>query len=161
MNIFAVSNDPVTAASMLCDQHVVKMPLESAQMLSTVWHSHCDSPPSPVYKPSHGHHPCTLWAGKSTMNYQWLWQHAVALVAEHAVRYKRTKPHKSYEVLNALRKPPPGLRVGPLTPFAMAMPEQYKDQLDPVQSYRLYYAREKLGFATWKFCDKPWWLDFC
>ena len=38
MNIFFVDNNPETAARMLCDKHIVKMPLESAQMLSSVWH---------------------------------------------------------------------------------------------------------------------------
>ena len=36
MNIFILDNDPVIAAQMQCDKHVVKMIVESAQMLSTV-----------------------------------------------------------------------------------------------------------------------------
>ena len=35
MNIFILDNDPVIAAQMQCDKHVVKMIVESAQMLST------------------------------------------------------------------------------------------------------------------------------
>jgi hypothetical protein len=35
MNIFILDLDPVISASMLCDKHVVKMIVESAQMLST------------------------------------------------------------------------------------------------------------------------------
>ena len=35
MNIFYLDRDPVIAAQMMCDKHVVKMILESAQMLST------------------------------------------------------------------------------------------------------------------------------
>ena len=33
MNIFVIDKDPVVAAQNLCDKHVVKMILESAQML--------------------------------------------------------------------------------------------------------------------------------
>ena len=35
MNIFYVDRDPVKAAQMMCDKHIVKMILESAQMLCT------------------------------------------------------------------------------------------------------------------------------
>lgn len=162
MNIFAVSADPVVAAQMLCDEHVVKMPLESAQMMSTVWHQHHGRKkiPSPVYKVSHPHHPCTLWVGATTMNYRWLYQHAVALVAEHKTRYKREALHKSYAIIHALRDPPPGVPVGPLQPFALCMPDKYRNPLDPVESYRNFYLGEKMGFATWKFCEPPWWVSY-
>ena len=36
MNIFILDKDPMKAAMMLCDRHVPKMIVESAQMLSTV-----------------------------------------------------------------------------------------------------------------------------
>ena len=35
MNIFAVSNDPKQSAEWMVDKHVVKMILETAQLLST------------------------------------------------------------------------------------------------------------------------------
>ena len=35
MNIFILDEDPVIAARMLCDRHIPKMIVESAQMLST------------------------------------------------------------------------------------------------------------------------------
>ncbi len=65
MNIFAVSENPLKAASMLCDKHVVKMSLESAQMMSTVWHLHGMAPAS-ACKPTHERHPCVVWAATST-----------------------------------------------------------------------------------------------
>ena len=36
MNIFYVDQDPVVAAQMMCDKHIIKMILESAQMLCSV-----------------------------------------------------------------------------------------------------------------------------
>ena len=36
MNIFYVDQDPVKAAQMMCDKHIIKMILESAQMLCSV-----------------------------------------------------------------------------------------------------------------------------
>ena len=35
MNIFYVDKNPETAAKMMCDKHIIKMILESAQMLCT------------------------------------------------------------------------------------------------------------------------------
>ena len=69
MNIFVLDSDPKVAATMLCDKHVVKMILESAQMLSTVAHTNGHIP---RYRPTHSKHPCTLWAGESKSNWQWL-----------------------------------------------------------------------------------------
>ena len=49
MNIFVLHKDPTVAAQMLCDKHVPKMIVESAQMLSTV-HRMLDG--EPVKRPS-------------------------------------------------------------------------------------------------------------
>ena len=61
MNIFVLDQCPVESARMLCDKHIVKMPLESTQMLSSVWHryGHGDKV---QYKEAFKNHPCTLWA---------------------------------------------------------------------------------------------------
>ena len=40
MNIFVLHKNPIEAAKMACDKHVVKMILETAQMLCTVAHAH-------------------------------------------------------------------------------------------------------------------------
>lgn len=144
MNIFAVDYDPVKAARMLCDKHVVKMVLETAQMLSTI-----NSGP---YKPTHKNHPCTLWAGDRVTNYLWLVEHGLALADEYTVRYG--KVHKSQAVIEGLSMPP-ALPDG-TTPFALAMPDEYKCD-DPVESYRNYYM-SKAAFCTWKNTQPPDWF---
>ena len=70
MNIFVLHKDPVVAAQMQCDKHVVKMLLESAQMLCSPF-----EPGSAPYRRSHYNHPCSKWARESSSNYQWLWDH--------------------------------------------------------------------------------------
>ena len=65
MNIFAVHKNPAVAAIMLCDKHVSKMTLETAQMLSTVARSYGYGD-SIIYKTVHPKHPCTLWQEKVT-----------------------------------------------------------------------------------------------
>ena len=78
MNIFVLHEQPDVAAQILCDKHVVKMILESAQMLCTVAHNHGYDAP---YRRTHPKHPCTLWAGKSQENWDWLISHALAMSA--------------------------------------------------------------------------------
>jgi Pyrimidine dimer DNA glycosylase len=75
MNIFALDPDPAIAASMHCDQHLHKMILESAQIVSTVlWDRVSPMVRLGLYKPTHINHPCTLWAAKSDANLWWLIQ---------------------------------------------------------------------------------------
>jgi hypothetical protein len=155
MNIFALSNDPVVAAIYCADSHVVKMPLESAQMLSTVWASHPDCP-CVAYTPTHQNHPCTRWASLTTGNYLWLHAHAVALVREKLYRYGGT--HAVTRVLAALREPPPSVPAGPLLPFAQCMPDEYHVAGDPVSAYRQFYALGKRHLHSWRRRESPWWL---
>ena len=70
MNIFYIDTCPVKAAQMQCDKHVVKMVLESAQMLCTAHHSFWqhDVP----YKPTHRNHPSAVWARSNSKHYDWL-----------------------------------------------------------------------------------------
>lgn len=162
MNIFVLDTDPVKAAQMMCDKHVVKMVLETAQILSTVM---AEIFPSDMwYKPTHRNHPCVKWASESYENFRWLYYHGWALKEEYAYRYG--KRHKSTDILNEVR----WLLNTDLrstfseiarTPFVLAMPDDCKLD-DPVVSYRLYYMKHKSGIATWKKNrPKPEWYHEC
>lgn len=157
MNIFALDNDPREAARMQCDKHVVKMVLETAQMLSTVHHIH-GSASEHLYRPTHRNHPCTLWAAENTANYRWLHHHFRALATEYEWRY--IKRHKSWLKLHILLdNAPPTMDIAEdITPFARAMPEQYKYFDDPVDSYRMYYAVEKAHILQYTRREMPRWL---
>lgn len=147
MNIFAVDHCPKAAARALCDQHVVKMALESAQMLSCI-----NGGP---YKPTHPHHPCTVWAGSSAENYLWLVEHGIELCREYTRRWGRY--HQCQRVLEQLR-PVPGFIMNDFhTPFVQAMPEGLRSH-DHVASYRAYYLTKT--FARWRHSLPPdWWLQ--
>lgn len=158
MNIFALSEDPQEAAQMQCDKHVVKMVLESAQMLSTIHHQYSSRSRSFVYKPTHAKHPCTLWAGENAANYHWLYLHFNYLADEYTHRYGRY--HKSWEKMRKLLDVrPSGIPwAREITPFARAMPDQYKLFDNPVDSYRMYYAVEKAPILQYTKREKPQWL---
>ena len=152
MNIFVVDTDPEVAARQLCDKHVVKMVLETAQMLCTVAHQNgFDNAP---YKVAHPKHPCTLWAGKSADNWAWLIKHGLAMCEEYTRRYGRV--HKSQAVIEWCARLPIKFGAKKQTPFAQAMPPQYKNPC-AVTAYRAYYHGEKAAFATWKSEVPKWW----
>ena len=160
MNIFVLDEDPQEAARMQCDKHVVKMTLESAQMLS-VAHRVCDYDTLPkdsvIYGVSHQHHPCTQWVMKSVANYMWLFDHFKALADEYTYRYYLE--HKSWWTLgDALSDAPKNIADIGLTPFAQAMPQQYKDD-DAVVAYRNFYKTEKHDFLKYRKRLAPSWLQ--
>jgi len=151
MNIFVLDSDPEVAASMACDKHVVKMVLETAQMMCTVVASYGHDTP---YRPTHKKHPCTLWAGRSRANWSWLVDHGMSLCEEYTRRYG--KVHKSQRVIEWCAMTHIDLPNVSRTPFAQAMPPQYKNPC-AVTAYRDYYLGEKSGFATWKTRAPSWW----
>lgn len=69
MNIFYLDEDIECCAKAHVDRHVIKMILETAQILSTVCVQHHVSAP---YQATHPKHPCTLWAGEFLDNWFWL-----------------------------------------------------------------------------------------
>ena len=153
MNIFVLDKDPQIAAEMACDKHVVKMILETAQMLCTAARARGAWAP---YGATHKGHPCTKWAGASLGNWKWLIEHGEALCGEYTKRYG--KCHKSSSVIGYCKV----LKLDfandeqQRTPFAQAMPDKYKDAC-VVTAYRNYYMGEKASFATWKTKKPDWW----
>ena len=153
MNIFVLHKHPRTAARMQCDQHVVKMTLESAQMLSTVINELGGQGP---YKPTHVNHPCSVWARESLGNFLWLYDHGLSLAREYTRRYK--KVHKSQLAIEACLA---ALDTVPLynlerTPHPLCMPDQYKCD-DVTEAYRAFYIGEKASFAKWNRHSPPFW----
>ena len=146
MNIFVLHTDPLIAAQMHCDKHCVKMILETAQMLSTAHHVYETPEADKVYKKAHLNHPCTKWIRESKANYRWAFDLYFELLTEFRVR--RGKSHKSAELMYDLFKVPEDMPDVGLTPFAQAMPDEYKRSC-PVEAYRAYYMGEKASIAEW------------
>ena len=151
MNIFVLDEKVEKCAEYHCDKHVIKMILESAQMLSAVvrLNGHDIG-----YKLTHKNHPCTIWARESLSNYNWLVRLTRLLNYEYRYRYDKDINHKSYDLVKTL--PIPDLPDIGLTPFAQAMPDQYKNK-NAVKAYRDYYINEKSKFLTWTNRKTPIW----
>ena len=156
MNIFYLDRDPKIAAQMMCDKHVVKMILESAQMLSTA-HRVVDgddrADKGGFYKMAHKNHPSTKWVRASKKNYEWLWNHMDALMKEYTYRYG--KHHATERLRNILFMPPLNIdREAPFTDPPQCMPDYCKGE-DTVLAYQNYYILEKSGFARWTKRETP------
>lgn len=163
MNIFWLDEDLDRCAQYHCDKHVVKMILESAQILCTVLHDNgiVDVP----YKATHNKHPCTLWAGYSTSNYKKLFLLATKLCKEYTYRYG--KVHKTELVLKELLKITNMNTELPLDDHIesrapLAMPDEIKDMsCDVVSNYRGYYQyKYDSGMdMRWTNRDVPHWIN--
>jgi hypothetical protein len=157
MNIFILDSNLKKAAQDLCDKHIVKMPLETAQMLQTALSAH----KSVTYKPTHKNHPCSLWVSSSRENFTWAALHGLEMCAEYTKRYGRVHKVESviYDSLNYAYY----IQNGELSVPPKAMPEEVKigqnTWEDVIASYRNYYLTHKLIFAKWNYSEKPLWLS--
>lgn len=138
MNIFYVDKNPILAARYLCDKHVVKMVLETTQLLcsnNTVFQP---------YKPTHINHPCAKWAFLCIANYNWLTSHGLELCKEYTFRYG--KIHKCQQYLEKLATQHQSLAPDYFVQFTeppQCMPDECKIWHDTVMAYRNYYNQIK------------------
>ena len=184
MNIFVLDENPAVSAQMMCDKHIPKMIVEAAQMLSTAhrmldgysekrlsksgkrminyWVHRNNNLEASLYKAVHHGHPCTKWTMESKANYDWHYEHFVALCDEF--KYRFGKPHMTSDKLTeTLQRAPDNISDITMTPFAQAM-SHYPECIvegDPVQAYRNYYHTAK-PFAKWaKGRAAPsWWEGY-
>jgi hypothetical protein len=166
MNIFASDLNPYKAAQALDDKRVVKMLLESAQILSSAIFLASGIIHNNIYRPAFLGHPCVIWASDNLANWQWLYDHFLALCAEYTFRYNRS--HKSLLIASTLQELSAALpqKSATITPFAnCARAEKlgidFKHMKDVPQAYRLYlkarWANDKRP-PVWTSRGAPEWL---
>lgn len=156
MNIFVLDVDTKKCAQYHNDKHVVKMILETAQLLCGVHHV-VESQYEIPYKLSHKNHPSAIWARECIENYIWLCDLGLELCEEYTYRYG--KRHKSQDIIEWCLLNKPALKENnDITPFALAMPNECKIG-NAVDSYRNYYMVEKRRMASWKNRQTPEWFN--
>ena len=124
MNIFVTDPDPRKSAIVLPDKHIVKMPLETCQMLAIVcslkWgHGfgtlpRADGTPYATLKGAFRNHPCTVWANESNAHAWWLLAHGMALCEEYTHRFD--KVHSCEKTI---------LEAGNMIPFTTDRPTSF------------------------------------
>jgi hypothetical protein len=161
MNIFILDSDKQNCAKYHCDKHIVKMPLEMAQMVSFLHYdkSIYRTTDSCVmgYSKTHDKHPCTLWLKESLSNLVYGCELGIELVNEYRYRYNSVKHERSLNIFTHTLKNLPEMQDLGLTPFALAMPQEYR-LTDAVESYRTYYKSEKSQFLKYSNRETPYWL---
>ena len=155
MNIFLLDTDTRKCAQYHCDKHVVKMILETAQLLCGVHHMTDQVIDQVPYKLSHKNHPCAIWSRESLSNYLYLCDLGLELCKEYTYRYG--KRHKSQDVIEWCVTNKPNICDKEFTEPARAMPNEYKVD-SVVESYRNYYIGEKSKIAVWKNREIPEWF---
>lgn len=166
MNIFYTDNSPIICAKNLVKKHCVKMPTESAQMLSTVhrildgsiyidkssgrsikrWKLN-DERETILYKAGHINHPSNCWTRLSDKNYLWHFELFVAMLNEYQFRYG--KIHACSKLIPYLKSPPKNIPIGEFTQVTPAMDQECIVPGDSVASYRKYYVEKKQHLADW------------
>lgn len=176
MNIFFLDKDPQLAAEYHHDKHVVKMILETAQLLSTAhrvidgaqyidqstgrkikrWKMDDSSIDDVMYKATHMNHPSNVWARESKDNYMWLYRLFINLCHEYTHRYG--KVHATYNKLAfILSRPPKNIKDIGMINMPQAMPDEYKN-VDSVAAYRAYYRGAKKDQSKYTKREVPDWL---
>jgi hypothetical protein len=177
MNIFYLDRDPAKAAEYMVDRHVVKMILETAQLLSTAhrildgeeyigqskygrkakrWRLP-DHRENVLYSATHINHPSAVWVRQSNNNYNWLFYHYMSLLKEYTYRYEKNHKCSEESFFMSLARLPDNIPIGHLTPVTLAMPDEYK-VADHVQSYRNYYKQGKTHLHKYTKREMPEWL---
>lgn len=171
MNVFCLDKDPRKSAEMMCDKHVVKMILESCQILSAVldvnyideYRGKTDVKPSfqlgcPGYPPAHVKHPSTLWAIESKGNAKWLIKHLRALNMEYTKRYMKTHKLAGCTMIYEAQLQYLKFSKERKTKFTQAITNKKWHNKDSIEAYRTYYNMEKFIFAKWKLGNIPEWF---
>jgi hypothetical protein len=154
MNIFFLDFDTKKCAEYHCDKHVVKMILETAQLLcGTHWVMGSEAP----YKLSHKNHPCAIWTRESLSNYLYLCDLGLELCKEYTYRYG--KRHKSQDVIEWCLINKPDIHDVDFTAPPLAMGDEFKIGNDVIESYRNYYREAKKDICNWKNREIPEWFS--
>jgi hypothetical protein len=158
MNIFVLDKDPGLAVQMLCDCHVRKMCMETAQILSGVMLRNGFKLIDRMPKPQNVNHP-VISAIDAPEKIIWVCVYYYYLLKEYAYRFN--KLHKYTGVF--LEYYPiftPGV-MPDCTGLAKYCGDLDVSQLDIVSAYRMYYTEVKkpqlIAKNLWKFTQREDW----
>ena len=181
MNFFYLDEDPWKSIEYHCDKHIVKMPTEYKQMLSTAhrvldgemyidrtksgarikrWKHPDRKMNRDLYLAGHVNHPTNIWLRECTENYMLMFTYYKLICEEYTYRYG--KEHGAKENWWIFRESPKNMpSLGKTTPVPQAM-KQFPECMvkdDSVQAYRNFYVVAKKSFATWKERGRPSWYE--
>ncbi len=164
VNFFYLDKNPLICAKYYCDKHVVKIPIEIAQILSKIHHilkTKVDFQMiyanSKVVKESLGPY---IWSISSLENYIWTCELGLALIFEYKYRFDKTT-HKTEQVLQYLLDNPPPIKSQGITPFIMTNKYDMFQYIssNPITNARYNYCEMKCANDKWTKRTKPKWFE--
>ena len=145
MNIFVSSFNAKESAQALDDKRLIKMILETAQILSTnITLAGLREGP---YRITHKNHPSTVWARTSHDNYLWLCGHFVHLCNEYTSRFY--KIHKCEQYMDLFYNCSTDLAYPQEGPTTFPNCTVFKEIKETTKAYRLYLNHK------WKNDKRP------
>lgn len=160
MNIFVLHEHPGIAAEMLCDSHVVKMCLESAQLLTGAAILRGVKKPYSWPKYHNIKHPVLL-SLDSEAKVNWLLLHFRALLDEYEFRFSKTHSYnrEEYRYVQRLWQGTESTCHG----LAKCCGDLDVADLDIVTAYRKYYTEIKkpqlMEKNRWNFTKRKDWTN--
>ncbi|MBG24156.1 MAG: hypothetical protein CMF22_11975 [Idiomarinaceae bacterium] len=152
MNVFYTDPSPVVAARNLCNIHVTKMIVESAQLLSAAHRMKDDgayADRNDLYRLTHQGHPCAVWVCASSQHYLWVYEHLCELI--RITEEASGKRHKTHDILAALRHVPAEIEYEGFTAPPMVIPEHLKKHAvfgGREEAYRQYLIEKYTEWMT-------------
>lgn len=161
MNIFVTDQDAELSAKALCNKHLVKMVVETGQILSTAILHHAPDTEG-LYKPTHKNHPCVVWARTCRRSFLWLVDHGLFLAEEYQRRFRRE--HKTHSLLRRMmslwrllpfagQEMPPFVYCGPVEHSMPDVPQAYRSYLSA--KYQAWGPKK----ARWTNSEPPPWFQ--
>lgn len=166
MNVFVLGRDPRQCAESLHDKHVIKMCLETAQIISTAARLTGNTMGFELYEPTHEKHPWVQWAIEGMNSDRWriymLLRMCMHMSCEYRFRWAKATHHESWKTVHPLLV---HFRPSSYAPnwdeftFPLCMPDAYKQAASsPIEAYRLYYMGEKMEGQKWTKRGMPTWI---
>ncbi len=156
MNIFVTYPDPTQCACALDDKRVVKMVLQTAQLLSTALLCHGHPDQRPLFREAHANHPCSLWVRETRSNYIWTFRHFSALCKEYMRRFNRQhlSERKLASILDDRRYLVPD---GEQTPFVNCTNFRFLDVHNAYREQLVSKWKTDIREPKWTNAQPPAW----
>lgn len=163
VNFFYLDKNPSKCAKYYCDKHVLKIPIEIAQILSKIHHvlkTKIDYEKiyanSKVVKESLGPY---VWSLMSLDNYIWTCDLGLELINEYKFRFGKTS-HKTELILFYLKENLPPIKNLGTTPFIMTNKYDMFQYIssNTITNARYNYAEMKCSNDKWTKRTKPKWF---
>ena len=164
MNLFILDKEPKLSAQFHTDRHIVKMPTETAQMISFVYHDQSiwnGKVPEYImgFSKTHYKHPCSIWIRESLSNFKYACELGLELYKEYQYRYNKPDKHqRAKNIFTFALENLPKIEDKGLTPFALAMDNEFIKHTCPIENYREYYRAGKKHLHSWKNRETPNWI---